>query len=73
MLKESDILYSKDGYWLILENGKTPGLGKPYKAYAIYQDGVTHATRRATIGESLGLLYAKARLDTFATTTKKEA
>ena len=70
-MKESDILYSRNGYWLILENLKTPGKGKPYKAYRIYQDGITHATLRATIGDSLGLAYAKARLDTLA--TKAEA
>ncbi len=65
-MKESDILYSKNGYWLVLEARKSPGLALEYKTYAIYKDGVTHATLLSNIGYSLGLQYAKDRLDVLA-------
>lgn len=72
MIKESDILYSKSPFWLILENRKTSGLRTPFKTYVIYKDDVTHATSVAIIGESLGLEYAKKRVDQLATTNQQE-
>ena len=63
---QSDILYSKSPFWLVLENRKTAGLGRPFKTYVIYKNGITNATSVAIIGESLGLEYAKQRVDKLA-------
>ena len=51
--QEKDIRYENGAYWVL----ETPN------AFEVYRVGVTHSTRCATIGKSLGLARAIAEVD----------
>lgn len=56
MLKESDIVYEKGDYWVMLTAKLT---------YEVYKTGITHSTRCAQIGYKgeVGLQRAKLEID----------
>jgi hypothetical protein len=68
MLTEDDILYEVGDYWVCAELHGTGRFKPKTIGFAIYKNGVTHATKVATIGYSgkEGLSIATTRANTLA-------
>jgi hypothetical protein len=54
MTQESDILYQNGSFWVC----------KAKKGYEVYEDGVTHASRRAIIGSDGPQWFERAKIVT---------
>lgn len=53
MTRESDILYQNGNFWVC----------KSRKGYEVYEDGITHATRRAIIGSDGPQWFERAKAE----------
>lgn len=53
MTRESDILYQNGPFWVC----------KAKKGYEVYEDGVTHATRRAILGSDGPYWFERAKAE----------